>query len=72
MPTTKTRTPKRSKRERFDAENATHWHAIPSKGMLFSLAIAAFNGAKIDGACLGSRELAKAAIAQAKEDGLLD
>jgi hypothetical protein len=62
----------RTRKVRFDNENGDHWHTIPSKGQLFALAVASFNGAKIDGACFGSRELAKAAIAEAKENGDLD
>jgi hypothetical protein len=64
------RAAKRTKK--FDSENSDHWHAIPSKGMLFALAIAVFNGAKVDGACFGNRELAKAAIAEAKEKGIIE
>ena len=60
-------------RERFDGENGAHWYAIPSKGMLFSLAIAAFNGADFPGAeVLRSRALAKEILTQAREDGFID
>lgn len=69
--TKSTKATKAAKRVVFDSENSDHWHSIPSKGQLFALAIASFNGAKIDGAAFGSRELAKAAVAQAKEDGHL-
>lgn len=69
---TKATASKRTKRVRFDNENSEHWHKIPSKGQLFALAVASFNGAKIDGAAFGSREVAKAEIAKAKEAGLLD
>lgn len=75
MGTTKTKATaakaKTRKRTQFDSTDSDHWHTIPSKGQLFALAIATFNGAKVDGACFGSRELAKAAIAEAKESGLL-
>lgn len=71
---TKTRkaTASKAKKVRFDNENSEHWHKIPSKGQLFALAVASFNGAKIDGAAFGSREVAKVEIAKAKEDGFLD
>lgn len=70
---TKTKTVKRVKKVRFDSENSEHWHKIPSKGMLFALAIAAFNGADFPGAdVLRSRDAAKAVIAEAKENGIID
>lgn len=69
--TSTTKATKAAKRVMFNSDSADHWHTIPSKGQLFALAIASFNGAKIDGAAFGSREVAKAAVAKAKEDGFL-
>lgn len=60
-----------SKRTRtFDADSAEDWHSIPSKGQMFMLAIAAFNGATFPGSeIFGSREAAKALIGELKEAG---
>lgn len=75
MPTTKTRkaSPARaSRRSRrtFDATDSADWHAIPSKGQLYALAIAAFEGADFPGAdLLRSRDAAKELISQLKEQG---
>lgn len=65
--------PKKKKRERFDGQNGEHWQKIPSKGQLFMLAIAAFNGAKFPGSELfGSRENAKPLIDELKKEGYID
>lgn len=72
MAATKAKASKRTKRVRFDNENSDHWHQIPSKGQLFALAVASFNGFKVDSAAFGSREVAKSQIAEAKEQKFLD
>jgi hypothetical protein len=63
---------KAKKQARFDGGSSDDWHSIPSKGMLFKLAIAGFNGAKIPGSAISNRAKAKEVIAQATEDGFLD
>lgn len=60
----------RRSKQVFDADNSEHWHKIASKGQMFMLAIAAFNGATFPGSeILGDRDAAKALIAELKESG---
>lgn len=63
----KATTRKRTPRKVFDPGNSNHWHELPSKGQLFTLAIAAYNGEKFPGSeIFGSRDEAKKIIAAIK------
>lgn len=62
-----------TKARRFDSTESDNWYTIASKGQMFALAIAAFNGAKFPGSeILCDRAKAKETLTAAKENGFLD